>query len=196
MEKSFDNSYKNNNAFFGVKPSKLVLNILKYINKGKVLDLGMGYGKNSIFLAKNNFDVSGIDISKEGINSCIQTCKNLNVNVDSKVQDINAFEFKSKYDVILAMNVLQFLKIEDIKKIILKMKSNTNINELNVISVFTKENGFEELFGYLFNKNELKEFYSDWEILEYEEFISDIEVHGNGKPHTHAIAQLIARKLN
>ena len=196
MKKSFDNDYKNNNAFFGVKPSKLVLNILKYINKGKVLDLGMGYGKNAIFLAKNNFDVSGIDISKEGIDMCIKTCKNLNVDVDSKVEDINVFEFKTKYDVITAMNVLQFLKIEEIKNIILKMKDNTNINGLNVISVFTKENGFEELFGYLFNKNELKEFYKDWKILEYEEFISDPEVHGNGNPHTHAIAQLIARKLN
>jgi SAM-dependent methyltransferase len=59
----------------GNKPQKSFLRFLKFfkkenkkkINSLKILDLGSGNGKNSIFLAKKGYKVSGLEFSKNAI---------------------------------------------------------------------------------------------------------------------------------
>ena len=63
----------------------------------------------------------------------------------------------------------------------------------NVISVFTKEN-LDKGFAHLFEQDELRHYYDDWEILHYNEYLTDLEEHDNLKPHRHFIAEIIARK--
>ena len=46
---------------------------------------------------------------------------------------------------------------------------------------------------YFFNEGELKEKYKDWKILTYDNYTKK-ETHGKGKPHTHHLCGLIARK--
>ena len=82
---------------------------------------------------------------------------------------------------------------KEVQKIIEKIKTNTLKNGLNIISVFTEKNPSKN-FPYLFKKNELKDFYKDWEILEYKEFITSLEQHDNFILHKHAIARIIARR--
>ena len=73
------------------------------------------------------------------------------------------------------------------------MKKHTNEEGLNAINVFT-ENNDEKGFPYLFKKDELKEFYNDWEILNYKEFIGMPEKHGDSDWHKHCVAVIVARK--
>src|SRR5712664_3614565 len=47
---------------FNLKPNALLVNTAKNLKPGKALDLGMGQGRNSIFLAKEGWDVTGVDI--------------------------------------------------------------------------------------------------------------------------------------
>ena len=44
-----------------------IVEIFKKRNVKKVLDLGSGSGRHTIYLAQQGFDVYGIDISEEGI---------------------------------------------------------------------------------------------------------------------------------
>jgi 2-polyprenyl-3-methyl-5-hydroxy-6-metoxy-1,4-benzoquinol methylase len=41
----------------------------EYLRRGTAVDLGCGAGRDSIFLAKNGFDVTALDISAAGIAS-------------------------------------------------------------------------------------------------------------------------------
>jgi tellurite methyltransferase len=192
--KYYDDKYKQG-LYWGMKPGNSTIKLLKYAKSGKVLDLGSGEGRDDIFMAKNGFDVTGVDISETGVKRMLETAKEMGVKVKGLVQDISKFEFKEKYDIIISNNTLQFLSEKDAKRVISEMKENTNEGGLNVIVSFTEDNPSKEL-PYLFKKGELKSMYSYWEILEYEEFMMEPEKHGrDGKLHQHAVVTLIARKL-
>ena len=46
-------------------PNTLLIETTKELIPGKALDLGMGVGRNSIYLAMNGWDVTGVDIADE-----------------------------------------------------------------------------------------------------------------------------------
>jgi tRNA1(Val) A37 N6-methylase TrmN6 len=53
--------YKSDNTFFGVEPSNFALlcfNHMKVNNVKKVLDLGAGHGRDSIFFASNGYNAT------------------------------------------------------------------------------------------------------------------------------------------
>jgi hypothetical protein len=93
---------------------------------------------------------------------------------------------------------LHYLNKKKSINLIKKIKENTSENGLNVIKVFTKDipdysEKLEKRYGLdLFEKNELKNQYSDWEILSYSEKLFLDRNHGDS--HYHRIARLIAKK--
>ncbi|MGC9346424.1 MAG: class I SAM-dependent methyltransferase, partial [Candidatus Bathyarchaeales archaeon] len=81
MTDYFERLYAEKACKWGVKPDFILVHFLDLLSKGLVLDLGMGEGRNAIFLAQNGFDVEGIDISKTAVNRCLQLAKEKNVDV-------------------------------------------------------------------------------------------------------------------
>ena len=191
----FEKEYKKEGMYWGEKPTKAVSYALGHIKNGFALDLGSGEGKNSLFLAKEGFNVSAVDISKEGIKKLEKLSKEKNLHIKTFNQNINNFGFDKNYDLIISIATLHFLSELEAKKIIYKMKENTSIRGINVMTVFNEENPSKK-FPYLFKKGELKKYYSDWEILSYKEIMTPLEKHGNGSLHRHGITVLVARKLN
>jgi len=191
---NFDKQYKEEKCLRGLNPSPIVKSLLNYKKSGKVLDIGAGEGRNSIFLAKNGFDVTALDISKEAGRKLKELASKEDVKINILIEDIINFEFKEKYNIIISIATLHFLRKKYINKVIERVKENTKKGGLNAISVFTEENPNEN-FPYLFKTNELKELYNGWEILSYKEFITPLEKHDKaGKWHKHGIAVIIAKK--
>ncbi len=65
----WDNIYSKND-YFGTGPTKLAntaYEILKKFSLKNILELGCGQGRDSIFFAKNNFNVTALDISENAI---------------------------------------------------------------------------------------------------------------------------------
>jgi 2-polyprenyl-3-methyl-5-hydroxy-6-metoxy-1,4-benzoquinol methylase len=78
--------------------SKLLTN-----KKGKLLDVGCGRGISSEMFKKMGFEVEGFDISPE----IVEMAKKRGIN--AHLFDIESDTLKGKYDVIICLEVLQFL---------------------------------------------------------------------------------------
>ena len=185
--------YKKTDCLWGLKPNKYVTQIPKIIKPGKVLDIGVGEGRNALFLVKQRFEVTGVDILKEAVDKFLKFARDKKLDVSGVISDIVNFDFKQNYDVIISVATLHLISKDKVIDIIKKIKEHTKPNGINLLTVFTKKDvGFEEYPNlYFFDENELKELYKDWQILEYKNYIKK-ETHG--KPHKHHICVLIAKK--
>lgn len=189
--KYFDDLYKNNQNMYGNKPSEWIVKILKYKKPpAKVLDFGICYGRNALYLARKGYDVSGVDISQTAVNQCLDRARKSNLKIKCLVYDIAYFKFDTDYDVIFSTATLHYLGNRNvIKGVINNMKKHTKSGGLNIISVPTNTKiGMN--FPYYFTKNELSGYYKDWQILGLGE---EEDLFTSGKVGT--IGYIIAKNL-
>lgn len=175
---------------FGQKTNKKVEELVKLLpEKGRVLDLGCGMGANSGFLANQGFDVIAVDKDKENI----EHIKNNYPKINAINKDILEFNFsKDKYDLILALNVLSFFDAENAKLIIKNIIGSLKENGLVYLQVFSKKDPNKK-YPHLFDKKELKQFFSKNKILELKEF-SKKEDHPPTGKHEHWIIRGLIKK--
>ncbi|MGE5635147.1 MAG: class I SAM-dependent methyltransferase [Deltaproteobacteria bacterium] len=93
MNKIWDKVYSNDLSFFGDEPSNFALICYKEFVKHKVkriLELGCGQGRDSLFFASKGLEVYAIDSSKVAIENL--TTKTKKLNLDINLKNINAVE--------------------------------------------------------------------------------------------------------
>lgn len=191
----FDKLYKESKDLLwkGFVHEKQLKYLLQEMEQGKVLDLGAGEGGDAIFLAKKGFQVKAVDISQAAIEKIKETAEKEKADVETETADLEEYEIKENYDAIISFAAIHFLKKKQIDKIIKDMKEHTNKGGINIIMVFREGDETQGQFDmYYFKDNELKEYYKDWGILDYKEYEKLDTAHG--KPHTHKIATIIAKK--
>ena len=99
------------------------IKLLKDIQGKKVLDVGCGMGRLSIFLSERNFEVTGLDINKSFIDLANDKAKNKKLNVNFIHGHIDQLE--EKYDTIVIADVLEHIIddasfIADLKRLLKK----------------------------------------------------------------------------
>lgn len=191
----YNKFYKENRYSKGMEPNNLTKEILKFKTRGTVLDLGCGEGQDAIFLTEQGFDVLGIDLSYQAIENLNKVAQDRKIIIDTKVMDITQYNFHKTFDIILSEASLHFLSVEERKEYINKIKLNTNENGLNVLGIFDEDTSKELHDGMkhwgisLFKRGELLGYYSDWEVLNENNYKVKME---NG--FERSISQIIARK--
>jgi tellurite methyltransferase len=169
--------YKKDMHPWSTEPAGMVRKYLSEFKTGSVCDLGSGDGRNSIFLATNGFRVYAVDEIPKGMEILYEFAKENKVSekIISELTSISEYAWKITFDNYLASYVLHFLEKKDFYRTIEMMKKTTTGGGLNVILDFTSESdtqlleklGEQKMF---FPKpQELKNLYSDWEIVFYEE---------------------------
>ncbi|MDD5043114.1 MAG: methyltransferase domain-containing protein [Patescibacteria group bacterium] len=200
----YNQIYKNNNVW-GRKPNELLKKIYNQLDTGsKFLDLGCGQGRDVLFMLREGFKVTAVDNSREGIKKIKESIRANNLPTDQInlfCDDIKNFNIqKNKYNIINAFNSLQFLPKKEALKIIERIKKNIKNKGYIIISGFTvddplykKKTADKSCF---FEPQELKNIFSDFNIIFYEEKSTTDEGHpGNPEPHTHDVVKIIARKI-
>ena len=118
----WENEYINKKAFVFGKPSKEVVEIVRYLKKGaRILDVGCGDGRYAIYLARLGFKVDAFDLSKNAINK-LNSLK-ADLPISTWICDIEDFPFKVCYDCIIIHGVLQFISKQRQKRIIELLKN-------------------------------------------------------------------------
>ncbi len=158
--------YEAKNHDYGVAPDWFVMNALRYKRpKLSVLDLGGGYGRNSIPIAKMGHSVTCIDISNKAIAMLKEDAQAAGVKVHTEVSNILSRPILKNYDVILLVRLLHNLPSEDGRKLIDSVQRHTNPNGLNIVETIL---GIQGLLGRVtYVETDLMPQYKKWKILEY-----------------------------
>jgi 2-polyprenyl-3-methyl-5-hydroxy-6-metoxy-1,4-benzoquinol methylase len=194
--------------------SPLIKKFINHAEKGMALDIGFG-GQDSIFLSKNGFEVTAIDIDKRKADALMEISKKENLPINVQSEDIRSFGFTADtYQIVIAMNSLFFLAHAEFKKIIDNIKKSLKNGGVVIISSFTindsmykklensvkkiDEQSFQDDSGHswtFLKEEELKNIFSDFNILFYKEAsIQDPGHEGWAEPHVHSVARIVAKK--
>lgn len=138
---------------------------LTYATIGNALDIASGAGKNSIFLAENNFEVESLDISSVALD--VLKSKDYK-NITTKLIDLDGYNpMENCYDFIVMTNYLDREIIPKLAKA-LKKKGILFIETYMVHEINTKKTSNPD---YLLKKDELKTFFDEsYTLLDYSEF--------------------------
>jgi len=161
----------------------LVENI-ELLPKGRALDVAMGAGRNAIYLAKMGFDVEGVDVSPEAVNTALESARKAGVTIRTQVADLvgNYYIEKDAYEVIICFNYLQRSLMPQIKDWL--RKGGMVVYETFIVD--QAKFGKPENPDYLLKHNELLDMFRDFRCLRYREGI----IEG-----PKAIASIIAEKV-
>ena len=87
---------------FNVKPNEFLVQMAKGRKPGTALDVGMGQGRNAIWLAQQGWDVTGFDPAEKAVALAQETARKLGVHLKTEVKEMETFDFgEQRWDLIL-----------------------------------------------------------------------------------------------
>ncbi len=173
----------NSNDHDETSPSQFLVENISLLPRGRVLDIAMGSGRNTVYLAKMGFEAEGMDISPEAVEKALKLARDNGVTIRAEVVDLEK-DYRipeSAYDVIVCFNYLQRSLFPQIKAAL--KNGGMIIYETYIID--------QARFGrprnpdFLLQYNELLNLFRDFRCLRYREGIF------TGR----AIASLLAQKV-
>lgn len=195
----FNKIYSGDKNAWGMEVSPILINALKYIKRGLVLDIGCGQGKETIYLANKGFDVVALDSSSVAIDQIKEIIKkNKLKNIRAVNSDIIDFEIKKNaYDLILCFNVLYFLEKSTARRIVKKIQEGMKKGGIIAMSLFTVHDTFyneQKKHRFYVETNEVRGLFENFEILDYFEGIINEPRHASyPDPHTHGVVKIVAK---
>lgn len=114
----WDQAYARPSFLFGKSPAKFLAENFDYLAPGsRVLDMGMGEGRNAVFLAQKGHKVTGVDISSVAIKKSNVLAKEFGVKVKGIVGTLTKYNFpENHFDAIICFYYVDRALTEKIYK--------------------------------------------------------------------------------
>ena len=104
-------------AGFNAKPNRFLMEVVHGRTPGAALDVGMGQGRNALWLASQGWKVTGVDISDEGIREANDVARQQGLTLDTVQADVDHWDFGAdKWDLICFIYAGGNDKAEQVKK--------------------------------------------------------------------------------
>jgi SAM-dependent methyltransferase len=145
---------------FKTTPSALLVEAVRSLPPGKALDVGMGQGRNSIYLAQKGWDVTGFDVSKVGLTEAQRLAAAAGIKIHAILASDEEFDFGvSRWDLIAILYPIE-------KRSVYRVRTALKPGGIVVVECSHKEAAnapFE------FETNELLKIFDGFRILKYED---------------------------
>lgn len=197
MATQWDKRYSTEEYVYGTEPNQFFRDELSVLNPGKILFLGEGEGRNSVFAANNGWEVDAVDSSSVGKEKAMKLAQQKGVSINYSVSDLNDYSFPAnKYDAV----VLIFLHLpEELReKIHASVISTLKPGGVVILESFEKEQIKHNSGG---PKNEallysLEDIYNDFHELDIEKFSKEIIDISEGDLHSgkSAVLRFVGKK--
>lgn len=183
---------ESNGFFYPNYPRKQVLEMLKYKQYGTALDIGAGFGNNTVPLLESGFEVTVTETNVECINALHKLGEKFPGRVHVIDEPLEKLYFNMQFDAVICTMVLHFLNRPDALTAVKNMQEWTASGGVNVITGYTDYNSdMGEDIDFLLHTDELKKLYADWKIILYDEVMSGAQ---NPAGRAFQSAKLIAQK--
>ncbi len=170
-EDYWNNIYKQTPFATGKEPDPFVSKFMGRMQKGKTLDIGMGEGQNAVYLAKNGFQVKGLDISDAAIKNARDLAKETSADIQADRTDLDLFILGlMEYDSILMIDFKPSVSRYYSEIIRALKQGGTLLVKSSMDAEMPEALGPEDSYkNHYFYSNELLKNISDLKILFYNE---------------------------
>lgn len=186
--------------FNGGAPESEVERLYALLRGGTALDVGAGDGRHSLYLARQGFRVTAVDLSEQGILKLTRTATKVGVRIKTIVGDADEIPSEQCYDAVVCSLVLHQIPRPQALDLLARLQAQTNPGGVHVIIAVTKQGDFyarrqpEENNFYL-DTAELPSLYEDWDIVMYTETLENaLDIGVDCKPMVNVCARMLARK--
>lgn len=165
----WDQKYSRPSFIFGKTPAKFLAENFDYLKDGSaVLDMGMGEGRNAVFLAQKGHKVTGVDISSVAIKKSYLLAKEFGVKIKGVVASLESYKIpKGSFDAVVCFYYVD-------RKLSQKMMEWLAPGGIIIYEAFTlkqrsKKGHRKDPESYYLKEQELLTMFSGMRVLKYEE---------------------------
>jgi SAM-dependent methyltransferase len=159
--------------------NKFLAEMIRGRKPGKALDIGIGEGRNALFLASQGWEVTGFDISDVGVQLAQEAAQKRGLKLEALVEDVDRFDYgKRRWDLVVGM-YMHTMITRNAAKIIDSLKPGGVI----VVEGFHRDLNRQGLQGgnIGYRSNELLRAFDRLRVLQYEDTVGPADWERNGR---------------
>ncbi|KFZ37871.1 SAM-dependent methyltransferase [Shewanella mangrovi] len=193
----WDDVYNSDSYVYGTEPNQFLAENVQQLPQGKVLCLADGEGRNSVFLAKQGYQVTAVDLSQVGLAKAAKLAASQEVSVEYIHADLAEFEFGTEqWDGIVSVfcHLPSSLRQQVHQRALQGLKKNG----VFLLEGYTPRQlafgtGGPKMLDLLLEPEALASDFADAQILHLAEVERDI-IEGDKHTGTGAVVQLMAKR--
>ncbi|MEN8194617.1 MAG: class I SAM-dependent methyltransferase [Bacteroidota bacterium] len=171
--KSWDERYLQNDLIYGKEPNAYFKECINKLNPGKLFLPGDGEGRNSIYAAKNNWNVTSVDFSSVAVNKAAHYAEHDSVSYEIINEDLSHFDYPRDYYDAVGI-VFLHLQSPEKEKIHSNIADSIKQGGAIIVEVFSNNqlkhgSGGPRNKNALYSLEEILEYYKDFEHVEFGE---------------------------
>lgn len=153
---------------FNVNPNAFLTEMVKGRKPGKSLDVGMGQGRNAIWLAQQGWDSTGFDPAEKAVEQARETARRLGVSIAAEAKGSEEFAFgENRWDLI----VLSYVSFRELAGAVTRA---LRPGGMVIVEAFHRDatKGASIGGGVVFDTAEVPALFRDLRVVRYQEPLS------------------------
>ena len=180
---------------WGTEPSAFAQELAVLLpRRARVLDLGCGEGRDSVFFARLGFEVTGVEVSRAGLRKAERLAHEFGVEVQWVRADMARLRPRGAFDLVYSCGAIHYVARDERVLLIDRLKGITRPGGYHGFVVFTDEAIYAEkgeVIDY-FAPGELGRCYPDWLIHGVHR--ESIACCRDGVVHRHSVERFVAER--
>ena len=162
----------------------------------RVLELGCGEGRDSVFFARRGCAVTAVDVSAVGLGKAQRLAQGAGVAVRWVHADVTRYRPDQSFDLVYSCGAIHYVPRERRRELLARLQAATSPHGVHAHLVFADHAVYVERGERIdyFHAGELGHLYRTWWI--FWNGRGTIACDQDGRPHRHGVEELIATRTS